>query len=210
MQVANYFLIIADLVNWAKKQDISVGPGRGSVSGSLIAYLTGITAVNPLVYNLYFERFLNEERITMPDIDLDIQDDRREEVLEYLKQRYGYANVSQICTFQRIGAKQALKDAGRFLNLSFADVNELSKLIPGSETLAASYANNVQFQARIDSDEALTKLFNLATKIESLPRQSGIHAAGVVITKTPMIEHCPIMEVDGHMVSQISMEYLEP
>ena len=209
MEVANYFLIIADLIKWAKTKEIEIGPGRGSVSGSFIAFLIGITQINPLEYNLYFERFLNQERITMPDIDIDIQDDRREEVIEYLKNKYGYENVAQICTFQRIGAKQALKDAGRFLNINFAEVNELSKLIPGHESLALSYQNNNQFQARIDGNETYGKLFDLASKIESLPRQSGIHAAGIVLAKEPIINHCPIMSVDQNLITQFSMEYLE-
>ena len=209
MEVANYFLIIGDLIKWAKAQAIEIGPGRGSVSGSLIAYLIGITQVNPLAYNLYFERFLNEERITMPDIDIDIQDDRREELINYLKEKYGYENVAQICTFQRIGAKQALKDAGRFLNINFAEVNELSKLIPGHESLSLSYQNNQQFQARIENSQIYKKLFDLASKIESLPRQSGIHAAGIVLAKEAIVKHCPIMNVDQNLVTQFSMEYLE-
>lgn len=209
MKVANYFLIIADLINWAKNQNISIGPGRGSVSGSLIAFLIGITEVNPLKYNLFFERFLNEERISMPDIDIDIQDNRRDEVIEYLKKKYGYDNLAQICTFQRMGAKQSLKDVGRFLNISFSEINDLSKLILGSDTLHESYDKNIKFKARIDSSDDFTKLFQLATKIESLPRQTGIHAAGIVISKDPIIRTCPIMEVDQNIVTQFSMEYLE-
>lgn len=209
MAVANYFLIIADLVTWAKTTGIAIGPGRGSVSGSLVAFLLGITEINPLEYNLYFERFLNAERITMPDIDIDIQDDRREEVLHYLKTKYGYHHVAQICTFQRIGAKQALKDAGRFLNVDFVEVNELSKLIPGHEGLKAAYQNNPRFQARIESNETFVKLLDLATKIESLPRQSGIHAAGVILSKDPIIQACPVMAVEQNLVTQFSMEHLE-
>lgn len=209
MNVANYFLIITDLIKWAKDKQISIGPGRGSVSGSLVAYILGITNINPLKYNLYFERFLNEQRITMPDIDIDIQDDRREEVIEYLKNKYGHENVAQICTFQRMGAKQSLKDVGRFLNINFSEINDLSKLISGNDTLNESYEKNIKFQARINSSEEFIKLFDLATKIESLPRQTGIHAAGIVISKKPIIKNCPVLDVDNNLVTQFPMNYLE-
>lgn len=209
MNIENYFLIISDLINWAKNNSIYIGPGRGSVSGSLIAYLIGITQINPLKYNLYFERFLNEERITLPDIDIDIQDDKREEVINYLKNKYGKDNVAQICTYQRIGSKQALKDCGRFLNISFARMNEITKLISGSDPLQTSYDTNVKFKALIDSEEILTKLFQYSLLIESLPRQTGIHAAGVVIANKPIIDLIPIMDIDHNNVTQFSMEYIE-
>ncbi len=209
MNVENYFLIISDLINWAKENNISVGPGRGSVSGSLIAYVLGITQINPLQYNLYFERFLNEERISMPDIDIDIQDDRRDDVINYLKNKYGYNNVSQICTFQRIGAKQALKDCGKFLDISFARMNEITKLISGSDTLKESYEKNLKFKSLIDSEEIFTKLYEYSLLIESLPRQVGIHAAGVVISKEPIINSIPISSIDGNIVTQLPMEFIE-
>ena len=209
MNIENYFLIISDLINWSKNNSIYIGPGRGSVSGSLIAYLIGITQINPLKYNLYFERFLNEERITLPDIDIDIQDDKREEVINYLKNKYGFDNVAQICTYQRIGSKQALKDCGRFLNISFSRMNEITKLISGSDPLQTSYDTNVKFKALIDSEEILTKLFQYSLLIESLPRQIGIHAAGVVIANKPIIDLIPIMDIDNNKVTQFSMEYIE-
>lgn len=209
MNVSNYFLIIADLVNWAKNNQIYIGPGRGSVSGSLIAFLLNISTINPLEYNLYFERFLNPDRISMPDIDIDIQDDKREDVINYLKDKYGFNSVAQICTFQRMGAKQSLKDVGRFLNINFSEVNEISKLISGSDSLIDSYKNNTKFRAKIDSSNEYTKLFKLSQQIESLPRQTGTHAAGIVISKKNIIENCPVMNIDGNLVTQFSMEHLE-
>lgn len=209
MNVENYFLIISDLINWAKNNKISIGPGRGSVSGSLIAYIIGITEINPLQYNLYFERFLNEERISLPDIDIDIQDDRREEVINYLRSKYGNENVSLICTFQRIGAKQALKDCGKFLNINFARMNEITKLISGSDSLTDSYEKNVKFKALIDSEEILTNLFEYSLLIQSLPRQIGIHAAGVVLSKNKIIDSIPVIEIDNNLVTQFSMEFIE-
>lgn len=209
MNVENYFLIISDLINWAKSNSISIGPGRGSVSGSLIAYLLDITLINPLEFNLYFERFLNEERITMPDIDIDIQDDRRDDVINYLKNKYGNNNVAQICTFQRIGAKQALKDCGRYLDINFVKMNEITKLISGSDGLKDSYNNNVRFKSIIDSEEVFTKLYEYALLIESLPRQVGLHAAGIVISKKNIIDSVPVMDVDNGLVTQFSMEYIE-
>ncbi len=209
MNIENYFLIISDLINWSRNNSIYIGPGRGSISGSLIAYLIGITQINPLEYNLYFERFLNEERITLPDIDIDIQDDKRDKVIEYLKDKYGKDNVAQICTYQRIGSKQALKDCGRFLNINFSRMNEITKLISGSDTLQESYNTNIKFKALIDSEELLTKLFQYSLLIESLPRQTGIHAAGIVIAKDPIINWIPIMNIDQNNVTQLSMEYIE-
>lgn len=209
MRVENYFLIISDLVNWAKSNNISIGPGRGSVSGSLVAYILGITQINPLEFNLYFERFLNEERISMPDIDIDIQDDKRDEIIEYLKNKYGQNNVAQICTFQRVGAKQALKDCGRFLNINFSRMNEITKLISGSDSLKESYEKNIKFKSTIDSEEILTKLYEYSLLIESLPRQVGIHAAGVVLSKNPIIDSIPVIDLDQNLVTQFSMEYIE-
>ena len=209
MKVENYFLIISDLIQWAKNNNISIGPGRGSVSGSLIAYILGITQINPLEFNLYFERFLNEERVTMPDIDIDIQDDRREEVINYLKEKYGNDNVSQICTFQRIGAKQALKDCGKYLNINFARMNEITKLISGNDSLKESFEKNIKFKSVIESENILTKLYEISLLIESLPRQVGIHAAGIVISKEPIINSIPTMEIDNSLVTQFSMEFIE-
>ncbi|MBR3348325.1 MAG: DNA polymerase III subunit alpha [Mycoplasmataceae bacterium] len=209
MNVENYFLIISDLIFWAKKNDIYIGPGRGSVAGSLIAYIIGITEINPLVFDLYFERFLNPERISMPDIDIDIQDNKRELVINYLKEKYGYENVSQICTFQRIGAKQALKDCARFLNINFSKINEITKIISSEDSLNESYEKNIKFKSIIDSEQILTKLFNYSILIESLPRQIGVHAAGVVISKEKIINSIPITYLDGNIVTQFSMEFIE-
>ena len=145
----------------------------------------------------------------MPDIDIDIQDDRRDDVINYLKNKYGYNNVSQICTFQRIGAKQALKDCGKFLDISFARMNEITKLISGSDTLKESYEKNLKFKSLIDSEEIFTKLYEYSLLIESLPRQVGIHAAGVVISKEPIINSIPISSIDGNIVTQLPMEFIE-
>lgn len=209
MKVENYFLIIYDLIKWSKNNNIFIGPGRGSVSGSLISFILGITLINPLEFNLYFERFLNEERVSMPDIDIDIQDDKRDDVINYLKEKYGHENVSQICTFQRIGAKLALKDCARFLNISFSKINEITKLISNTESLKESYEKNVKFKSVIDSEEELEKLFKYAVLVENLPRQVGVHAAGIIISKDKIINSIPILEIDNNIVTQLSMEFIE-
>lgn len=206
----DYFLIIWDLIKWSKEQGIIIGPGRGSAAGSLIAYVLGITEIDPLKYDLIFERFLNPERVTMPDIDIDIQDNRREEVVKYIFDKYGQANTGLISTYQKLAAKSSLRDVARLLGISNGDVTELTKMVPLDATLEQAYAASTRFRAAIDKSELLTKLFELAKKIEGLPRQHGTHAAGLVISDNPLVEQVPtITSTDGFNQLQYSMDHLE-
>ncbi|WP_033160865.1 DNA polymerase III subunit alpha [[Mycoplasma] collis] len=211
LNFSDYFLIIWDLIKWAKENNILVGPGRGSVSGSLIAFILNITEVNPLKYNLYFERFLNPERISMPDIDIDVADDRRDEVLLYLKNKYGFENFSTIITFQTLGAKMSLRDTARVYKLPVSEVNELTKrMFNDSSSLEVNYEKNAKFKAKINSNELYFKIYNMARKIENLPRQHGTHAAGIIISKTEIENVIPTLINDKNFLeTQFSMEYLE-
>ncbi|VEU59704.1 DNA polymerase III subunit alpha [Mesomycoplasma neurolyticum] len=211
LKFADYFLIIWDLIKWSKEQNILVGPGRGSVSGSLIAFVLNITEVNPLKYGLYFERFLNPERITMPDIDIDIADNRREEVLQYLSDKYGFKNFSSIITFQSLGAKMAIRDVARIHNVPITEVNELTKrMFDDTTTLKQTYENSPKFKAKIDSNPLYQKIYQMAKKIEGLPRQFGTHAAGIVLSSEEIENIVPtILNDKGYLETQFSMEYLE-
>ncbi|WP_406615884.1 DNA polymerase III subunit alpha [Mycoplasmopsis hyopharyngis] len=203
-----YFLIIADLIKWAKEQNIAIGPGRGSSAGSLITYLLGITEINPLEYDLFFERFLNIDRVSWPDIDIDIQDDRRNEVIEYIFNKYGKDNVCLISTFQTIGAKMAIRDVGRVLNIDLSIVDKISKSIKVFETLNEAYQNNDQFKTLISKYPDLLS-FSLA--IEGQPRQQGIHAAGIVLSSKKMVDILPTCptNVNNYFQTQLPMNYLE-
>ncbi|WP_129623057.1 DNA polymerase III subunit alpha [Mycoplasmopsis columbinasalis] len=204
----NYFLIIQDLIKWAKSQNIAIGPGRGSAAGSLVSYLLGITDVNPLKYDLLFERFLNPDRKTWPDIDIDIQDDRRNEVFEYVQQKYGYANTALISTFQTMGAKNSIRDVARTLGISVAEVNRISKLIPFNATLAETYAQNFAFR---DAIQQHPNLYELAVQLEGLPRQYGYHPAGLIVANTPILKDLPAFEVSdmNFLQVQLSMKHIE-
>jgi DNA polymerase-3 subunit alpha len=196
-------------VKFAKDQGIMVGPGRGSAAGSLVAFLLKITEVDPLQYNLLFERFLNPERKTMPDIDIDFQDDRREEVLEYLFEKYGIYHVATIVTYQTIGAKNALRDTFRAFDKSVDTVNKITKLIPS--------AYQLNLEAAIQASKALQayeennrELFQVARKLIGLPRQTGTHAAGVVLCDVDLRSVVPIrVGYNGIMQTQYDMNYLE-
>lgn len=206
----DYFLIIWDMIKWAKENGISIGPGRGSAAGSIVSYILNITEVDPLEYGLLFERFLNPERVTMPDIDIDIQDNKREEVVQYLFDRYGSDNVALISTFSKLGAKSSIRDVARFLNIPSRDVNTISKLIPADSNLKDAYKSVSKFRALIDSSEEYSKLFRLASTIEGLPRQHSTHAAGIVLSDNAITDKAPTIEgPDGHNQVQYSMDYLE-
>lgn len=204
----NYFLIIQDLINWAKSKDISIGPGRGSAAGSLVSYLLNITTINPLRYGLLFERFLNPERVSWPDIDIDIQDDRRMEVFDYLTKKYGADHTALISTFQTIGAKMAVRDVGRILGLSSVVVNRISKSLDSTLSLKESYTANIEFRTDVDKYPGL---YENALKIEGLPRQQGYHAAGFLICNKALSSVVPTcMSNDGdYQQVQIPMNYLE-
>ncbi|NQZ65710.1 MAG: DNA polymerase III subunit alpha [Mycoplasmatales bacterium] len=206
----DYFLIIWDLVTWSKKNQISIGPGRGSAAGSIVAFLLDITEINPIEYGLLFERFLNPERISMPDIDIDIQDTKRDEVIKYLFNKYGNDNVALISTFSRLGAKSAIRDVARHMGIPVRDVNAISKLIPSDNNLQDAYKNVARFRALIDSSDQYSKLFRLSALIEGLPRQFSTHAAGIVISDKPILLKAPTVEgPEGYNQIQYSMDYLE-
>lgn len=190
LQFVNYFLVIKDVLDFARDQKIEVGPGRGSASGSLIAFLLDITNVNPLEYGLLFERFLNVARVSLPDIDIDIQDDRRNEILEYIGKRFGHDNCALISTFQTLALKSSLRDVARVLGIPLTDVDKITSSLTKFDTsLEVAYQRNSKYKMLVDKHE---KLHQYACKIEGMPRQSGIHAAGVIISDRPLTDVVPV------------------
>ena len=211
MGFPNYFLVVYDFIKFAKKNKILVGPGRGSAAGSLVAYSLGITDIDPLEYDLLFERFLNPERKTMPDIDTDFPDNRRGEVIDYVIEKYGKKRVCGIVTFGTMSAKQVLRDVARVLNIPIYKVDGLCKFIPGvtKDKLKDFYSKNQAFKARIDSDTTLTNLFEIACKLEGYPRHTSSHAAGIVMSQVDLDEVIPLTTGDGMYLTSYTMEYLE-
>lgn len=211
MNFPNYFLVVYDFIRFAKKNGILVGPGRGSAAGSLVAYSLGITDIDPIKYNLLFERFLNPERKTMPDIDTDFPDNKRDEVINYVIKKYGKKRVSGIVTFGTMGAKQVLRDVARVLNIPTYKVDGLCKFIPGftKDKLKDFYEKNLAFKARIDSDTLLTDMYKIALKLEGFPRHTSSHAAGIVMSQVDLDEVIPLTTGDGIYLTSYSMEYLE-
>ena len=207
----NYFLVVYDFIKFAKKSKILVGPGRGSAAGSLVAYSLGITDIDPLEYDLLFERFLNPERKTMPDIDTDFPDNKRDEVIKYVREKYGDKRVSGIVTFGTLSAKQVIRDVSRVLNIPTYKVDSLSKFIPGftKDKLKDFYNKNASFKARIDSDTTLTNMYKIALKLEGFPRHTSSHAAGIIMSKIDLDEVIPLTEGDDMYLSSYPMEYLE-
>ncbi|MEK7494949.1 MAG: DNA polymerase III subunit alpha, partial [Patescibacteria group bacterium] len=194
---ASYFLIVADFVNWAKDDGIIVGPGRGSAAGSFVAYLTGITNIDPIEFNLIFERFLNPERISMPDIDMDFADDRREDVLNYVRSKYGNDHVAQIITFGTMAARAAIRDVGRALGYPYDICDKTSKMIPMFTSIKKALEEVPEFTQWYESNADAKKLIDAATKVEGLSRHASMHACGVVITKDPVTEYTPLQRVSG-------------
>ena len=207
----SYFLIVWDFINFARSQNIAVGPGRGSAAGSIVAYILGITDIDPLKYSLLFERFLNPERVTMPDIDIDFCYIRRDEVIEYVKRRYGEDHVAQIITFGTMAAKGAIRDVGRVMNMSYAEVDKIAKLIPQElgMTLDKALKNSSEFRQLYENDEQVKKLVDFAKDIEGLPRHSSTHAAGVVISKDAVTDYVPVQVSEGTLVTQFDKDYVE-
>lgn len=189
---ASYFLIVSDFVNEAKRRGIMVGPGRGSAAGSLVSYLTNITNVDPLKYNLLFERFLNPQRVSMPDIDLDFADDRRDEVIEYVRHKYGPEHVAQIITFGTMAARAAVRDAGRALGYPYTFCDRLAKAIPTFTNFDQALIHGTELRAMYDTDPQAKKLIDTAKKLEGVCRHASTHAAGVVITDEPLTEYVPL------------------
>ena len=194
---ASYFLIVQDFVNWAKENRIVVGPGRGSAAGSFVSYITGITNIDPIKYNLLFERFLNPERISMPDVDMDFADDRRDEVLDYVRKKYGDDHVSQIITFGTMAARAAIRDTGRALGFPYEFCDKTSKMIPMFTSIKKALEDVPEFKAHYNSGADAKKLIDNAMRLEGVVRHAGMHACGVVITKKPVTEYSPIQNVIG-------------
>lgn len=205
----DYFLIVYDYVLYAKKNNILVGPGRGSAAGSLVSYTLGITDIDPIEYNLLFERFLNKERVTMPDIDIDFDALRRQEVIDYVINKYGEKKVVGIITFNTLAAKQVIRDVGRVLKIKSSLIDNLAKQC--TKDLMSSYKDNTSFKKLIDNSEELKKLYTIALHLEGLPRHISIHAAGVVMSKYNIDETIPLYRSQmGMYLSAYSKDYLEP
>ena len=211
MGFTDYFLIVSDFVRYAKNRGIPVGPGRGSAAGSMVAYCLDITDVDPMAYNLYFERFLNPERVSMPDIDMDFGDTRRGEVVDYVRKKYGDDRVAQIVTFGTMAARGAIRDVGRALNMTYAEVDVVAKLVPTTLHITLDDALKVsrQLSDLYESDERIRKLIDTARALEGMPRHASTHAAGVVITKRPVYEYVPLARNDDAIVCQFNMITLE-
>jgi DNA polymerase-3 subunit alpha len=214
MGFPGYFLIVADFINWAKKNDVPVGPGRGSGAGSVVAYALGITDLDPLKYALLFERFLNPERVSMPDFDVDFCQDKRWRVIEYVREKYGAGAVSQIATFGTMSSKAVIRDVGRVLDLPYSLCDTLSKLIPleANKPLSLAKALEVepQLKARLDDEEEVRELFDLAQRLEDLTRNVGMHAGGVLIAPNKLTDFCPLYSADGGAsVSQFDKDDVE-
>lgn len=212
MNYAGYFLVVWDIVNTAKRRGIPVGPGRGSAAGSLVCYALGITTINPLEQGLLFERLLNPERVSMPDIDVDFSDEHRQEVIEYVIEKYGKENVCQIITFGRMAARAVVRDVGRVLKVPYSDVDRLAKMIPGQPgtTLSKALESVPELKTRHNQDESVKKLIELSLSLEGLARHASTHAAGIVITPTRLIDHVPLFRSNrGEITTQYEMKVLE-
>jgi DNA polymerase-3 subunit alpha len=212
MGFAGYFLIVWDFMKWSKEQGIPVGPGRGSGAGSLVAYAMLITDIDPMPYDLLFERFLNPERVSMPDFDIDFCKNRRDEVIDYVTQKYGEKNVAQIITYGKLKAKGCIRDVARAMSFSYGEADEIAKLIPDDPgiTLEEALAEEPQLREMCDDNERVDTLFDIAQSLENLNRQAGMHAAGVVISEDPVWDYVPVCQGgDGELVTQYSMEDVE-
>ncbi len=211
MNFVDYFLIVADFVSFAKKEGIAVGPGRGSATGSIVSYCLGITDIDPIKYNLIFERFLNPSRVSMPDIDIDFCVERRQEVLDYLIKKYGNSSVSQIITFGTLAAKAAVKDVGRVLEIPYAIVESVSKHFPAKPgiTIQSVIDNDLDFKNRYENDAQIKKLIDTAMAIEGFPRHGSTHAAGVVVTDGPVSDYLPLAKNDNTIVTQFQKNEVE-
>jgi DNA polymerase-3 subunit alpha len=211
MGFVDYFLIVGDFIGYAKQNGIPVGPGRGSAAGSLVSYCLGITDVDPIKYSLYFERFLNPERVSMPDIDIDFCVRRRGEVIDYVNRKYGSDHVAQIVTFGTMAARAAIRDTGRALNFSYAECDAVAKQVPFALNMKLDEALRLSkpLKEMYDGDERLHALIDTARALEGMPRHASTHAAGVVITEKPVCEYVPLAKNDESVVTQFPMTELE-
>ena len=214
MGFVDYFLIVSDFIGYAKRHDIPVGPGRGSAAGSIVSYCLDITDVDPTKYGLYFERFLNPERVTMPDIDIDFCIRRRQEVIDYVCRKYGADHVAQIVTFGTMAARGAIRDVGRALNVPYAEVDQIAKQVPSGPnnlhiTLDEALKLSKPLRDLYEGDERIKQLIDTARSIEGMPRHASTHAAGVVITRLPVDDYVPLAKNDESVVTQYTMTTLE-
>ena len=212
MGYVDYFLIVWDFINYAKQNDIMVGPGRGSAAGSIVSYCLEITDIDPIKYNLIFERFLNPERVSMPDIDVDFCFERRGEVIDYVTKKYGRERVVQITTFGTMAARNVIRDVGRVLDMPYGAVDSIAKMIPQELdiTIDKALAANNELRRAYESDPQIKNLIDMAKRLEGLPRHASMHAAGVVISKEPVVEYVPLARgSDGSVVTQFDMVTLE-
>ena len=209
MGFCNYFLVVSDYVAYAKSQGILVGPGRGSAAGSLVSYVLGITTIDPIKYNLLFERFLNPERVTMPDIDIDFEFTRRQEVVDYCINKYGVKRVCPIITFGTLAAKQSIRDVGRCLEIPIKTIDRLCSMIDSKLDLKKNYDNNIRIKNFLSTDKELVNLYRIASRLEGLKRHTSIHAAGIVMSSCDLDEIIPLDNSHDFYTTGYSMEFLE-
>ncbi len=211
MGYVDYFLIVWDFIRYAREHGIMVGPGRGSGAGSIVAYCLNITQLDPLKYQLLFERFLNPERVTMPDIDVDFCYERRQEVIDYVARRYGHDHVSQIITFGTMAARAAVRDVGRVLGYSYQETDAVAKAIPTDlgMTLSAALEQSNDLKRMVETDPRVARLYHMAQQVEGMPRHASTHAAGVLITNRPVTEYIPLQTNDGVVTTQFPMGIIE-
>ena len=211
MGYVDYYLIVWDFIHYAKTHDIPVGPGRGSGAGSILAYAIEITDIDPMKYGLLFERFLNPERVSMPDFDVDFCYERRQKVIDYVSNKYGHDHVSQIITFGTMAAKMVIRDVARVLDIPYAEANELAKMIPNELhiTIKKALEENKELKEKYDNDETVKKVLDIAMGLEGMPRQTSTHACGIVITKDPVDTYVPLYVRDGQISTQYIMTTLE-
>ena len=211
MGYVDYFLIVWDFIKYANDQGIIVGPGRGSGVSSVVAYCLNITQVDPLRYNLLFERFLNPERITMPDIDIDFCFERRQEVIDYVARKYGHDHVAQIITFGTMAARGVIRDVGRVLGYSYQETDQIAKMIPRELdiTLERALSVNHQLKEIYENDSRVKKLIDTGLLLEGMPRHAGTHAAGVLITRNPVTDYVPLQTNDDIVTTQYPMGIVE-
>src|SRR5436305_5798412 len=212
MQLPGYFLIVWDFIRYAREHDIPVGPGRGSAAGSLVSYALAITDIDPLQHELLFERFLNPERVSMPDIDIDFCMNRRGEVIEYVTNKYGRQQVAQIITFGTMAAKAAIKDVGRAMDIPYNEVDRIAKMVPNTLniTIEQALAHSPPLQQAYESEVQVRELIDIACRLEGLVRNSGVHAAGVVISPQPLTDLVPLHKIkNDEIVTAFDMKAVE-
>ena len=211
MGYTDYYLIVWDFINYAKTHDVTVGPGRGSGAGSLVAYAVGITDIDPIRYGLVFERFLNSERVSMPDFDVDFNDERRQIAIDYVEAKYGKTRVAHVITFGTLAARQAVKDVARVLNMPVAQSNKLTKMIPFSVgmTLKQALEISTEFKEAYDTDPEAHKVIDMAMRVEGLPRNAGTHAAGIIISGKDITDIAPLAVNDDTVAVQFAKADVE-